>query len=175
MASSARQTRARACRLRGPLRPGARAPSVRRARVATAAAPPLALALSCCAAAAIASGCGGIAPPDLFVVQRGGSVPGAALTLVVNEEGGVRCNGGATMKMSDSKLIEARAITEELHELASKHTYLAARPGSVLSYYLRDENGTVRFSDNSAEEPQLFRRVALLVLQTAQQVCHLRM
>ncbi len=43
---------------------------------------------------AAAAGCGGIEAPDLFLVQRTGSVPGAGLTLLVNEEGGVQCNGG---------------------------------------------------------------------------------
>jgi hypothetical protein len=43
----------------------------------------------------------------------------------------------------------------------------------VLSYYLRDENGSVSFADNSASQPKVFRNLALFVLQTAQQVCHL--
>ena len=43
----------------------------------------------------------------------------------------------------------------------------------MLGYYLRDENGTVRFSDDSPKQPKVFRELALLVLQVAQQVCHL--
>jgi hypothetical protein len=31
----------------------------------------------------------------------------------------------------------------------------------------------VRFSDNSVRQPAVFRQLALFVLQTAQQVCHL--
>ena len=39
-------------------------------------------------------GCGGgIKAPDLFIVQRTGGAPRARLTLLVNEEGGVQCNG----------------------------------------------------------------------------------
>jgi hypothetical protein len=122
----------------------------------------------------MASGCGGgIASPDLFIVQRTGSGPGARLTLLVNEEGGVRCNNGQTLKLSDPLLIRARAIQEELHEQASEHLSLSPGTGSVLSYYLRDENGTVRFSDNSPKQPRVFHELALLVLQIAQQVCHL--
>jgi hypothetical protein len=122
---------------------------------------------------ALATGCGGVAAPDLFIVQRTGSGPGARLTLLVNEEGGVRCNNGRTLKLSDPLLIRARAIQEELHEQASEHLSLPRGEGSVLSYYLRDENGTVRFSDNSPKQPKVFRELALLVLQVAQQVCHL--
>lgn len=121
-----------------------------------------------------AAGCGGgIAAPDLFIVQRTGNGPGARLTLLVNEEGGVRCNNGQTLKLSDPLLIRARAIQEELHEQASEHLSLPPGSGSVLSYYLRDENGTVRFSDNSPKQPKVFRELALLVLQIAQQICHL--
>jgi hypothetical protein len=133
-----------------------------------------AAALGVLASVALAAGCGsGIAAPDLFIVQRTGSGPGARLTLVVNEEGGVHCNAGPTLKLSDPLLIRARAIQEELHEQASEHLSLPPGRGSVLSYYLRDENGTVRFSDNSPRQPKLFRELALLVLQVAQQVCHL--
>lgn len=137
--------------------------------------PTAALATAALATAAPLAGCGGIAAPDLFVVQRSGSVAGAGLTMVVNEEGGVRCNGGPTLKLSDPQLVEARAIQEDLHEPASKHISLPPGPRSVLSYYVRDENGTVRFSDDSAGQPQVFRRLALLVLQAAQHVCHLPM
>jgi hypothetical protein len=126
-------------------------------------------------AAALCAGCGGITAPDLFILQRSGSVPHARLTLLVDEEGGVRCNGGASLRLSDPALVQARAIQEDLHGPASKHISLPARAGSVLSYYLRDENGSVRFADNSAGQPAAFRNLALFALQTAQQVCHLPM
>ena len=131
------------------------------------------IALGWLAAASVLGGCGGITAPDLFIVQRSGSGPGARLTLLVNDEGGVRCNGGRKVKLSDSQLVRAREIQEDLREAAAKHTSLAPRPKSVLSYYLRDENGSVRFGDNSAGQPAVFRRLTLFVLQTAQQVCHL--
>jgi hypothetical protein len=125
------------------------------------------------AVAALVAGCGGLKAPDLFIVQRFGSVPGARLTLLVNEEGGVHCNGGPTLKLSDSQLVEARAIQEDLHGPASAHLSLPARPGSVLSYEVRDESGTVRFSDNSAGGPRVFHKLALFVLKAAQRTCHL--
>jgi hypothetical protein len=127
------------------------------------------------AIAAALSACGGIKAPDLFIVQRTGNVAGARLTLLVNEEGGVRCNGGRMLKLSDPALIEARAIQEELSGLASKHLSLPPGPRSVLSYYVRDENGTVSFSDNSSGQPAVLRRLALFVLESAQQVCRLPM
>jgi hypothetical protein len=133
----------------------------------------VALALCPLAAAAALAGCGGLRAADLFIVYRSGSTPQARLTLLVNEEGGVRCNGGPTLKLSDSQLVQARAIQEELHDAASSHLSLLPLAGSVLSYYVRDADGTVSFSDNSPRQPAVLRQLALFVLQTAQQVCHL--
>jgi hypothetical protein len=129
-------------------------------------------------AGTVLGGCGGISAPDLFIVQRSGSGPNAKLTLLVNEEGGVTCNGvsassGRKLRLSDPKLVQARAIQEELHDPATKRVALAAGGKSVLSYRVRDEDGSVSFSDNSTGQPPVFRRLALFVLQTAQQVCRL--
>jgi len=132
-------------------------------------------ALGACAAVAALTlaGCGGIKAADLFLVQRSGSVPGAQLTLLVNDEGGVRCNGGPKRKLGDAQLIEARAIQEDLRDPAGKHLSLPPGPRSVLSYRVRDENGSVSFSENSSHQPPVFHRLALFALQTAQRVCGL--
>jgi hypothetical protein len=132
----------------------------------------LAAALVLLAIPLTGAGCGGIIAPDLFVVYRTG--PGRMrLTLLVNEEGTVHCNGISAVKLSDSQIVQARAIQEDLHEPASRSLSLAPSPGSVISYYVRDEAGTVRFSDNSPHQPAVLRRLALFVLQAAQQNCHL--
>jgi hypothetical protein len=123
------------------------------------------------ACALAAGGCGGIIAPDLFIVHRNGTVPGAQLTLVVNEEGKVRCDGHASGSLSDAQLIEARAIQEELHDAASKHLALPAASGSVLSYRLRDADGSVSFADNSAGQPAVLRHLAYLVSRVSRQIC----
>ncbi len=130
-------------------------------------------------AATAALGCGWITAPDLFIVQRSGTGPHARLTLLVNEEGGVSCNGaarrgGRKLKLGDAALVEARAIQEDLKDPASERLSLPARPGSVLAYLVRDENGYVRFADNSARQPKVLRQLALFVLRTAQRVCGLQ-
>jgi hypothetical protein len=123
-------------------------------------------------AATLLAGCGGgVQAADLFIVSRSGTVPGANLTLLVNEEGVVHCDGGPSLHISDSQLVLARGIQEELQEQASKHLYLPPRAGSVFSYYLRDEEGTVRFSDNSVGQPKALRELQELVLQLGQGVC----
>jgi hypothetical protein len=124
------------------------------------------LALPVLAVGALAAGCGGVTAADLFIVYRSGSGPQARLTLLVNEEGGVSCNGRtAAQKLSDPQ--------EELEKPSSAHLSLPARAGSVLSYYVRDEKGTVRFSDNSAHQPAALHKLQLFVLQSSQEVCHL--
>ncbi len=119
-------------------------------------------------------GCGTVAPGDLFIVTRTGSTPHAALTLLLDEEGNVHCNGrAAARKLSDAELVRARGIQEDLQSLASRHATLAPMPGSVMSYGVRDENGSVHFADNSAAQPKVLHELALFVLRAAQQVCGL--
>ncbi len=131
-------------------------------------------ALCALAAATLIGACGGVAAPDLFIVTRSGSTPGADLTLLVDEEGGITCNGRlAAKKLEDKQILKAREIQENLQKPASAHLSLPARPGSVLSYYVRDENGTVHFSDNSANQPAVLHELQLFVLQSAQEDCHL--
>jgi hypothetical protein len=123
---------------------------------------------------AVGTGCGeSVELPDLFVVQRSDGSAGARLTLVVNEGGAVRCNGGPKRELSDSQLVLARGLQEELQGPSAKHLALAPRPGSVFSYDLRDAEGTVRFADNSAGQPSVLRHVAYFVLEVAQKVCRL--
>ncbi len=121
----------------------------------------------------LAVGCGGIKAPDLFIVKRSGTGSNAQLTMLVNEEGGIRCNGGAELKLSDPQIVKARAIQEDLKEPAAEHLALRANPGSVLAYSVRDVDGTVTFADNSSAQPKVLRSLALFVLEAAQQVCHL--
>jgi hypothetical protein len=126
------------------------------------------------AAAVLLAACGGVTAPDLFIVYRTGSTPQAHLTLLVDEEGGVTCNGRlAAHKLSDPQIIKAREIQEDLQKPSSSHLSLPARAGSVLSYYVRDEDGSVRFSDNSAGQPAVLQKLQLFVLQSSQEICHL--
>jgi hypothetical protein len=130
------------------------------------------LALGLALLALLLAGCGGVRAADLFLLTRTGGSPASRLTLVVDEEGGVTCNGRPSGKISDAQLVLAGGVKEELQGPASENLRLAARPGSVYSYSLRDENGTVGFSDNSAHATKPMHELALLVLQIAQQRCH---
>lgn len=140
-----------------------------------------ALIVALLASAAVA-GCGeNIVLPDLFVVQRTGGAPGERLTMVVNEGGGVRCSEPpfhptgphVPHQLSDSQLVLARGLQEELQEPSAKRLSLPPRPGSVFRYFVRDPEGSVRFADNSAGQPAVFRHLSLFVLEVAQRVCGL--
>jgi hypothetical protein len=119
-------------------------------------------------------GCGGsgVLSADLFEVKRSGSVPGAQLTLVINEDGTVRCDGGPALPISDPQLVLARGVQEELKEAVSNHVDLPPSHGSVLSYYLRDGEGYVRFSDNSKGQSKTMHELQALVLEVGREVCH---
>ena len=134
-----------------------------RARAAAALAASLALA-----------GCSnGVRAADLFLVTREGPAPGQRLEMLVDEEGGVRCNGHFAGKLDDAQIVESRGIQEDLKEPAAEHLRLAPGAKSVLRYQVRDADGTVEFSDDSAHQPSVLHKLQLLVLQAAQQLCHL--
>jgi hypothetical protein len=125
------------------------------------------------AAALVWSGCGGgVQAADLFLVTREGPAAGQKLVLLVNEEGGVRCNGHFAGKLDDAQIVESRGIQEDLKDPASEHLRLPRGPGSVVHYHVRDADGTVDFYDDSAHQPSEFHKLQLLVLQAAQQLCH---
>jgi hypothetical protein len=125
------------------------------------------------ALAALLAGCGGVQAADLFLVTREGPGPNQRLTLLVNEEGGVTCNGRKAGTLDDAAIVEARAIQEDLKDPASEHLRLPPSPGSVLRYHVRDADGTVEFSDDSPHQPSVLHKLQLLVLQTAQRICGL--
>jgi hypothetical protein len=132
------------------------------------------------AGAAGAAGCGGPGPADLFLVQRTGSIGGARLTLRITDDGGAYCNGGKRAEITSAQLIEARALRTDLDGrkdedtgLAEKHLDLPPGRVSTLSYRVRSEGGSVRFSDTSPRQPQAFYRLAKLTRDIARGPCGL--
>jgi hypothetical protein len=129
-------------------------------------------ALAAVALAAALAGCGTPAA-DLFVVQRSGSIPGASLKLLVSDDGTARCNGAKKADMGDPRLLDARALVTDLEQYAKRDLELVPGPGSVLTYHVRMEAGTVGFSDTSRGQPQVFRRLAAFTRDVAKNVCGL--
>lgn len=131
----------------------------------TAPAPAILLAL-------VVAACG-VQEPDLFALQRTGSIPGARLSLVVSDAGTARCNGGADRVLPPKLLLDARDLTRKVSEDAAHRRRFPPRPGSILSYRLRSGDGDVRWSDTSRPLGDIEFRLALLVRQIAQQACGL--
>jgi hypothetical protein len=124
------------------------------------------------ATGALLGGCGQ-AGADLFVVTRSGQGPGAALTLRVADDGFVRCNGGPRRRVSDSQLLLAREIERELDGDAKQRTSRPPGPGSVFSYSVKLQSGTVRFSDTSPGISKEERKAAAFTREVAVGTCRL--
>jgi hypothetical protein len=106
------------------------------------------------------AGCGGIKSPDIFAMTRSGGA--RTVTLVVNDSGSVRCNGGRPQSISDSVLLQAREVANDLHDDASKQLRLAAAPGSVYAYRYRSGDGSIVFADTATgAHPEIARAVLL--------------
>jgi hypothetical protein len=118
------------------------------------------------------TGCGSPSA-DLFVVNRSGADRNAKLTLLVSDDGTVACNG-SKHEIPNEKLLDARKLTRELSPQAELHLVLPPRPGSVLSYKVRMEAGTVAFSDTSRPLPSEFAELELFTKNISENVCGLR-
>jgi len=153
----------------------ARAPAARRAAAIAATA----------AAAAGVAGCGGAAP-DLLVIERTGTIPGAELTLRLTDDGRVSCNGGPLADLTSQQLIDARQAVRDLEgeddAVGPADRNLRLPPGpedgpaSILAYEatVRDPpTGSVAWSDTSPRQPPVLQRLALLTRQIARGPCGL--
>ena len=123
-------------------------------------------------AALALSGCGA-SYPDVFLLTRSGSLPGARLTLLVNDGGTVRCNGAEPRQLPARRLLDARDIARELSEEAKEDLTLPAPRGSLLRYRLRTQDGTVTFSDEDAVRRPELAPVIVFARSVAQDVCGL--
>jgi hypothetical protein len=126
-------------------------------------------ALAAILLAAAAAGCG--APSaDLFEVRRSGPDRAANLTLVVSDGGRVTCNG-KEHPLDPKRLLRARELTRELADQAEVGIELAPGPRANLTYRVRMEKGTVRFSDTSRDNPPEFFALAAFTKDVAERVC----
>jgi hypothetical protein len=122
--------------------------------------------------AGMVGGCGlNVQEPDLFLLMRTGQ--GTKLTLLVNDSGTIRCNGGKAKMISGSLLIQARDLADSLGNDASRGLDLPSPPGSVFSYRITMQQGTLRFSDQSAHGHQELAQAELFAAQAAQRGCGL--
>ncbi len=118
------------------------------------------------------AGCGlNVQSADLFLLTRTGQ--GTTLTEVVNDGGTIRCDGRKAVPISNQLLITARDLSDNLGTDASKHLRLGAVPGSVFSYRITVQQGTVTFADRNTGGHKELAQAELFAAQAAQQACGL--
>jgi hypothetical protein len=123
-------------------------------------------------AAALALGACGTPSPDLFVVERDGSVPGAKLHMLVSDTS-VRCNHGDPLPLTSEQTIEARDITDDLIEVQTGVVaYPKPPPAQIFHFKITDEKGTLRFPD-TAQRPPVLPRTARFTRRLAIDACKL--
>ena len=118
------------------------------------------------------AGCGlSVQSPDLFLLTRIGQ--GQKLTLLVNDGGTIRCNGGAARTLPDQLLLQARDLASSLGGDANERLRIPSTPSSVFRYTIRLQQGTISFPDTAAaggKYPRL-AQAELFALRAAQQAC----
>jgi hypothetical protein len=127
------------------------------------------------AAAALAvalAGCGfDVQSADLFVLTRTGQGP--TLTLLPNDSGTIRCDGGKARTLPDALLIEARDLAQDLDKDARRGLTIKPTPGAVFEYRIKLEHGTISFPDSAARSRKDLSQATLFAAQAAQRACGL--
>lgn len=115
------------------------------------------------------AGCFDVQSPDLFLLTRTGQ--GGKLTLLINDSGTIRCDGGKAKPVSNTTLITARDLSDNLATDAQNKLTIPDAPGSVYYFRIRLEQGTVAFPDRAAASRKVLAQAELFAAQTAQQDC----
>ncbi len=118
-------------------------------------------------------GCG-VQSPDLLALTRRGVLPDADVTLVVTDDGHVKCsaaNHARARPLADPLLLQARELQREVVADARRNRRFPLRPGSELSYRVRTQDGTVGWSDTSRPLPLRYFKLALLAREVAKGPC----
>src|SRR5947209_18748254 len=94
------------------------------------------------AAAISMTGCGlNVQSADLFLLTRTGQ--GQKLTLLVNDAGTIRCDGGRARTLPDPLLLQARDLASGLGGDAQQSLRLRSSRHSVYPYTIRLQQGTI--------------------------------
>jgi hypothetical protein len=123
-------------------------------------------------ASLVATGCG-TPSPDLFVVKRDGSVPGAKLELLVSDQT-ARCNNGPVKNLTSEQILEARDILRVLLlEQTDGKPIPKAPPAQFFRFAVQTEEGTLHYPDTQ-QRPAILPRLSRFVRRVAIDTCGLR-
>ena len=116
------------------------------------------------------AGCGfDVQSPDLFLLTRTGQA--GKLTLLVNDSGTIRCNGGAAKQLPDPLLLQARDLATSLDGDAKSKLRIPAPTNSVYAYTVTLQDGTISFPDTAAARHSELAQAEQFALSAAQSVC----
>ena len=119
-------------------------------------------------------GCGlGVQSPDLFVLTRTGQ--GQKLTLLVNDGGTIRCNGGSKRPLSNTLLLSARDLATSLDNDAKAKLRTPTPANSAFTYTVKLMDGTISFPDTAARVRSELAQAELFAVQAADQACGLNL
>jgi hypothetical protein len=111
--------------------------------------------LAACACCMALAACGfDVEAPDDFLLTRTGE--GTKLTLLVNDAGTIRCDGGRVRPITSAMLIDARDLVTDLDDDAKHGLKIPQSAGSVYRYTISMQAGTISFPDTAAvKHPEL--------------------
>jgi hypothetical protein len=133
---------------------------------------PSRLGVALIAAAAVLAGCGeDIQSPDLFLITRVGQ--GQKLTMLVNYDGTIRCNGGRSRQLPDPLLLQARDLANALYGDAQAKLKVAVPADSAFRYTMALQAGTISFPDTAGATHPNLAQAEQFTVQAAQQACGL--
>ena len=117
-------------------------------------------------------GCG-TPSPDLFVMKRAGTVPGARLELLVSDQT-VRCNDGDARNLTSVQILEARDIKRDLLDVQDGLVDVPkAPPAQFFTFAVTTEKGTLRYSDTT-QRPPVLPRLSRFTRRVAIDTCGLK-
>ncbi len=108
---------------------------------------------------------------DVLLLTRTGQ--GTTLTLLIGDGGTIACDGHSPKPLTDSLLIRARDLAVNLAGDATQNLHLPAGPGTVFTYRVKLQTGTVVFSDHDTAHHPLLAQTEIFAAETAQQACNL--
>jgi hypothetical protein len=123
--------------------------------------------------AALVTACGlSVQSADLFLLTRTG--PGKRLTLLVSDDGTIRCDRGSAKPLPDRLLIQARDLAPTLNKDAKRGMHIARTSHSVARYTVRVQQGTISFPDTAARSHSELAQLELFAVESSQTICGLR-
>jgi len=118
-------------------------------------------------------GCGTQQSADLFTVERSGKIPGANLTLLVNDSGTVVCNGGKPQPLPSELLLDARDIARQLAADSSKPITGDPPINWIYRFQVQLGAGKLDWIDGSLGLPESYLRLSQFTRKVAKGPCHL--